>query len=119
MSFNVCQSSAPPTCSVVSSQAGNARPERNTAEMAASFTERERRYSARIRTFSVFLVVPPIASAAVASKCMVVLSLFDATAIVQERKTADEGIEQFTHGRLPVRLMPCGAPHHSRRNACI
>jgi hypothetical protein len=43
MSFSTCQMSAPPTCKVVSSQAGKALPERNTADTAASGIDRERK----------------------------------------------------------------------------
>ena len=57
----------PPTCSVVSSQAGNGFPERNTAETDASSTVRDVKYSATIPTFTSFLVVPAIASQASAN----------------------------------------------------
>src|SRR5580765_4348714 len=57
----------PPTCSVVSSQAGNGLPERNTAETDASSTVREVRYSATIPTFNRFFVVPAMASQASAN----------------------------------------------------
>src|SRR5579863_7531896 len=59
--------SAPPTCNVVSSQAGNARPERNTADTAASSGEQPFRYSATIPVFSSFLLVAAIASQVSAS----------------------------------------------------
>ena len=40
-SATICHSARPPTCSVVSSQAGNARPERKTADTAASSVGRD------------------------------------------------------------------------------
>src|SRR6476620_4271850 len=57
----------PPTCSVVSSQAGNGLPERTTAETDASSTVREARYSATIPTFKSVLVVAAIDSQASAN----------------------------------------------------
>ena len=49
------------------SHAGNGLPERNTAETDASSTGREVRYSATMRVFSSFLVVPAINSQASAN----------------------------------------------------
>ncbi len=50
--------------------AGNARPERNTADTAASSTVRDVKYSATIPVFSSFFVVAAISSQAVANRSM-------------------------------------------------
>src|SRR5262249_27914829 len=59
----------PPICSVRSSHAGKARPERKTAASGAS-SGFARKYSATRRTFSVFLVVAATASQVAANSCM-------------------------------------------------
>ena len=67
-SCTIFHSCVPPSCKVVSWYAGNARPERNTAETAASSGVRDLRYSATMRVFSSFLVVAAMASQAGASR---------------------------------------------------
>jgi hypothetical protein len=52
----------PPTCNVVSSQAGKGTPEKKTAAAAASSTETDRKNSARIAVFASFLLVAAIRS---------------------------------------------------------
>ena len=66
----MAHSDRPPTCRVVYSQAGNGRPDRNTAEIAASSAFRDRKYSATRAVFCSFLVVAPIASQVVVNRCM-------------------------------------------------
>src|ERR1700722_20980517 len=60
----------PPICNVVSSQAANALPERNTADTADPSTVRDFRYSATMAVFCNFLVVAAIASQVCANLSM-------------------------------------------------
>ena len=48
---------APPTPATRSSRRGNGEPEKNTAARSSEASSSERRYSARIRSFSLFFVV--------------------------------------------------------------
>ena len=70
--------SLPPTCKVVSSQAGKARPERKTEAAAASSVAQVWKYSATAAIFSSFLGVAAIASQVSANLRMAFRALWDA-----------------------------------------
>ena len=59
-----------PICNVVSSHAGKGRPDRNTADTAASAALQDWKYSAANAIFCSFLVVAPIASQVCANRCI-------------------------------------------------